>query len=41
MLKGRKPVSDYVREKYAGYYQESNARLAQTVAHPLDISSYS
>lgn len=40
MLKSRKPVSDYVREKYAGYFDESNARLAQTVTHPLDISSY-
>lgn len=40
LLKGRKPVSDYVRQKYAGHYDESNARLAEMVTHPLDLSGY-
>ena len=40
LLKGRKPVSDHVRKKYAGHYDESNARLADLVTHPLDLSGY-
>ena len=40
LLKGRKPVSEYVREKYAGHYDDSNARLKDMVTHPLDLSGY-
>lgn len=41
LLKGRKPVSDHVRAKFAGYYDASNARLADLITHPLDLSGYS
>lgn len=36
----RKPVSDYVRNHFAGYYRASNARLAGLPAHPIDLSGY-
>lgn len=39
-LRRRRPVSDHVRRRFAGRYDESNARLAAIAAHPLDISGY-
>lgn len=36
----RKPVSDHVRRRFAGYFDASNQRLAALVAHPLDLSAY-
>lgn len=41
MLKGRRPVSDYVNKAFVGHYKESNARLAALVTHPLDLTGYS
>ena len=40
LLKGRTPVSDYARTRFAGRFDASNARLAGIVAHPLDLSRY-
>lgn len=40
-VKTKKPVSDYVRKTFAGYYDDSNARLADLVTHPIDLSGYS
>lgn len=40
MLKGRKPVSAHVRKRFAGYYRDSNARLAALMAHPVDLAGY-
>ncbi|SNR72030.1 hypothetical protein [Puniceibacterium sediminis] len=40
MMSGRKPVSDHVRERFAGCFDDSNARLAALVPHPLDLSGY-
>ncbi len=39
-FKGRKPVSDHVRKRFANRYADSNLRLAELVAHPLDLSGY-
>ncbi|WP_456388112.1 hypothetical protein [Profundibacter sp.] len=41
LLGKRKPVSDYVRNRFAGYYDDSNTRLAQLTDYPLDLSGYS
>lgn len=41
LLGKRKPVSEYVRDRFSGYYDDSNARLAQLSEHPLDLSKYS
>ncbi|SMX46499.1 hypothetical protein [Actibacterium lipolyticum] len=40
ILGGRHPVSDYVREQFAGRYDQSNQKLASLVSHPLDLSGY-
>lgn len=40
-FKSSKPVTDYVRKTFDGYYTDSNARLAQLITHPIDLSSYS
>lgn len=40
VLAGRKPVSDYVRSRFAGHFSDSNARLADLVRHPADFSNY-
>lgn len=40
LLGGRKPVSDYVRQRFGGYYDASNRRLADLSANPLDLRSY-
>jgi len=40
MLKGRKPVADYVTQQFGGYYNSSNSALAAQIAHPIDLSAY-
>lgn len=40
LLKDRKPVSTYVKRRFAGHYAASNARLAEISATPLDLSAY-
>ncbi|MEX0351333.1 MAG: hypothetical protein AB3N15_18070 [Paracoccaceae bacterium] len=35
-----KPVSNYVKQVYAGRFADSNDRLAKIVAHPIDLSGY-
>lgn len=40
MLGDRKPVSDYVKQHFAGHFAASNARLEATLAHPVDLSRY-
>ncbi|MEM1340688.1 MAG: hypothetical protein AAGF68_00105 [Pseudomonadota bacterium] len=40
LLAGRKPVSDYVKQHFSGHFATSNARLAATLAHPIDLSRY-
>lgn len=40
LLGGRKPVSTYVAQRFAGRYGSSNARLAVLATHPLDLSGY-
>lgn len=40
LLAGRKPVSDYVRTRFAGHFTQSNARLSALVQHPADLSAY-
>lgn len=40
LFKGKRPVSDHVKRVYSGHFTASNARLAETVAHPIDLSSY-
>ncbi|MBF9032117.1 hypothetical protein HKCCE3408_17090 [Rhodobacterales bacterium HKCCE3408] len=34
------PVTDYVRQAYAGHYMDSNGRLARLVTHSLDLGRY-
>lgn len=36
----KRPVTDYVRRTYAGQFADSNARLAEIVHHPIDLSAY-
>lgn len=36
----RKTVSEQVRKRFSGFYRDSNARLAQLIDHPLDLSDY-
>ena len=40
LLGRRKPVSNYVKSRFTGYYSDSNARLKALCAHPLDLSRY-
>tara|TARA_R100000935_G_scaffold30694_1_gene51118 strand:- start:2961 stop:3914 length:954 start_codon:yes stop_codon:yes gene_type:complete len=40
VLSGRTPVSDHVRTAFKGAFAASNQRLAQIVAHPLDLRGY-
>jgi len=40
LLQGRRPVSDYVKRSFEGYYNGSNTRLGALVAHPLDLTGY-
>ena len=40
LLKGRKPVSDYVAQTFSGHYAESNARLKKLVGDTVDLSRY-
>lgn len=40
MLKGRKPVADYVKQQFEGYYDSSNNALAAQITHPIDLSAY-
>lgn len=39
-LKSRKPVSDFVRTRFAGYYSASNARLREMLGPAVDLSRY-
>lgn len=36
----RKPVSDYVKRRFAGVYSDSNARLSDICANAIDLSGY-
>ncbi len=40
LLSGRTPVSDHVRTAFKGAFADSNQRLAQIAAHPLDLRGY-
>jgi len=40
MLKGRKPVADYVKRQFKGYYDSSNSALAAQITHSIDLSAY-
>lgn len=40
LMTGRKPISEHVAKRFAGRYTAHNARLAQLVQHPLDLSGY-
>ncbi len=40
LMREKKPVSDYVRRTFGGYYKESNRRLAGLITHQIDLSSY-
>lgn len=40
VLASRKPVSNYVQNRFKGYFKESNARLIALVQHPADFSKY-
>jgi hypothetical protein len=40
LLRQRKPVTAYVRQRFAGHFAASNARLAALIAHPVDLSPY-
>jgi len=40
LFKGKTPISDYVRQQYSGAFAASNDRLAEILAHPVDLSSY-
>lgn len=41
LLKGQKPITDYVAETFGGFYSESNARLKELVGDSVDLSRYS
>lgn len=40
LFKGKKPISDHVRQRYRGKFAASNGRLAGLVTHPIDLSQY-
>lgn len=40
LLSQKKPVSDLVRQRFAGHYDASNARLAARLTPPPDLSRY-
>lgn len=40
LLGKRKPVSDYVKKTFSGRFAASNGRLANALAHPVDLSRY-
>jgi hypothetical protein len=40
LLAGRKPVSDLVKARFSGHFDQSNRRLSQIACHPLDLSGY-
>lgn len=40
LCKGRKPVSEYVAEHFAGRYTAHNERLALITSNPLDLGGY-
>ena len=40
LLQHRKPVSDYVRQKFTGHFTASNQRLAALIRHPVDLKDY-
>jgi hypothetical protein len=40
LFKNKKPVSAHVERHYKGHYATSNKRLAEIVAHPIDLSRY-
>lgn len=40
LLKNNRPVSDYVKRRFKGHFTQSNARLAEISANPLDLSAY-
>jgi len=37
----RKPVYELVHKRFAGFYDDSNARLERLIDYPLDLSGYS
>lgn len=40
LFRGRRPVSDHVKRRFAGYYADSNQRLGEILSHPADLSAY-
>lgn len=40
LLKGKKPVSAYVRRTFKGTYDDSNRALQSMLAHPVDLGAY-
>lgn len=40
VLKKYRPVSDHVRQRFEGFYDESNRRLLAAVVRPLDLTGY-
>lgn len=40
LLKNIKPVTLYVEQHYTGVFAPSNDRLAETIAHPIDLARY-
>jgi len=40
LLKSRKPVSDHVQQVFAGYYDDSNRRLAERLGPLVDLTGY-
>lgn len=40
VLKGKKPVSAYVRQQFKGVYDASNRHLADLITHPVDLNAY-
>lgn len=40
-LSDRRPISQWVKARFSGRFQESNARLADISPQPLDLSAYS
>lgn len=39
-LPKRRPVTDYVRQRYTGQFAQSNQRLNEMLAYPVDLSAY-
>lgn len=39
-IRRRRPVTDHVRDRFAGRFAESNRRLAEQLSHDIDLSGY-